>query len=121
MTKTPETLPYLNEALVNAASQGDTHVVKGLIALGADVHWRQELPLRQAALGGHIETIKELRQLGAAVGDAILASATFGSAIEVAVLISCAPETVVVSTLCDAMKSPVRSAAKAPRNGYNHG
>jgi hypothetical protein len=89
----------LDEALVQAAIEGNVAAVKGLVALGADIHWRKELPLRQAALHEHELVFKELRLCGATVSDAILAAASVGNVEEVATLINLAPETTVVSTL----------------------
>ncbi len=103
MTETPQNLSSLNEALVQAASEWHTTIVKGLIELGADVHWCQELPLRRAASHSDHETVKELRAHGADIGAAILAEAAAGNVMGVATLVGCAPETTVVYTLRKAM------------------
>lgn len=122
MTKTPDNRSYLNEALVQAVSEWHTATAIGLIALGADVHWREELPLRRAASHSDHATVKELRAHGADVGAAILAEALAGNVIGVATLVGCAPDTTVVYTLRKAMPHcPPRPNptidAKSPKPG----
>jgi len=95
----------LNEALVQAAEEGDRAAVKAMIALGANLHWQNELPLRQAALHGHQDVFKELYDCGASVATAILAAASDGNVEETAALINLVPNATAVCTLRKVMGS----------------
>lgn len=113
----------LNETLVQAAREGNQASVKAMIALGANIHWQNELPLRQAALHGHHDVFKELYDSGASVGTAILAAASAGQVEETATLINLAPQTTVVCTLRQAISScpprPNASPGARPHNPCN--
>jgi ankyrin repeat protein len=58
-----------------AAWFGHAQVVKGLIALGADVHCSMEAPLRYAVQQGNDETVAVLIEAGASMRDAIFNAA----------------------------------------------
>lgn len=68
-------LVYLNDPLATASYYGHTAIVKGLVALGADVHFDMETPLRYAVQQGNDETVAALIEAGASMRDAIFNAA----------------------------------------------
>lgn len=55
----------LDRALADAASHGDTSVVKSLLEAGADVHFAADQAILLAAKEGHTETVNALLKGGA--------------------------------------------------------
>ena len=54
--------------LVAAAAQGDMPALRQALADGADLHFGEDLPLRTAAMAGHMDCLAALVDGGATVG-----------------------------------------------------
>lgn len=99
MTEPSPHLDYLDEALFHAATRGHTQIAKQLIALGADLHAREEEALRRAAFEGHKDTFAELCRAGADVGKAVCFAARAGQEQTVRQIMEFAPSATIVTTL----------------------
>ena len=60
-----ETIQDVSQELMDASDTGDTELVRGLLAAGADVHEYDDYALRWASLHGHAEVVKLLLDAGA--------------------------------------------------------
>jgi hypothetical protein len=61
----PEEQEELDGRLIDAAWTGGTETVEALLAVGADVHARDDYALREAAYRGHADTVRLLLGSGA--------------------------------------------------------
>ena len=66
-TNTNTNAAELDAQLVSASEDGDTELVRGLLAAGADPATWANMPLASAAYHGHCEVVKLLLESGADV------------------------------------------------------
>lgn len=54
-----------NRGLREAATKGHINIIKHLVTLGSDLHWRFERTLKEAAISGYLDIVKYLVNKGA--------------------------------------------------------
>jgi ankyrin repeat protein len=94
---------YLNEALITAARFGHTGNMEALIKLGADLHVREEMPLRLAAANGHQDTVNVLLAHGANADRALFSAASVGAMPDVVGILGCAATSPALVAIRDAV------------------
>lgn len=54
----------INAAFLNAVRSGDINRVKHYLQMGADIHYSNDFPIKEAAVSGHINIVEHLIHQG---------------------------------------------------------